>query len=214
MRTARLLVVMCSALGLLACAAPTTQRFTLRTADAPPASTASAVNAISKVNAGAARVMTVDVRAPDSLDRSNWIVRGEGPAVTTFQQVRWPQSLPIEVADALAQRLDRALQPEITVVSAPVAGPGPRVEVRVVSFDMWLTPTPRVFDEFLWEIQCPGAAGAPRSVVTGRTRYQGNAGQGAAPPFGALAAEHAKAVDQLAEDVLTQWRKSSANSGC
>jgi uncharacterized lipoprotein YmbA len=209
-KTLGLFAVLSATVALLGCAAPTTERFTLRSAEGPSAS------ATTKATVGAARVMTVEVRAPDALDRPTWLVRGEGPAVATFQQVRWPQPLSIEVADALAQRLDRALQPEINVVSAIATGPGPRVDVRVVSFDMWLVPAPRVFDEFLWEIQCAAAAGAPRRVVTGRTRYVGQverAEAAAAPAWAALAAEHSKALDRLSEDVLAHWRQASANSG-
>ncbi len=221
------LTALCCILLLVSCASTPQQLYTLRLAErADSAETATSVEKVERAVVAAAprrasdpaaraagatlRVLSVSVASPDALDRAQWVVRRGEREVQVLDQVRWPQPLPLELADALAQRLDRRM-PAGWAAIAGVDGAA-AVKVRVLSFDAWRLPA-RVSDEFAWEILCRGKDGTRQAPITGRTRYATAVVQ--ATGAEGLAAEHARAVDQLAVDIAEAWRSlTQAGAGC
>ncbi len=187
----------------------------VRTWSAPPSSSPaptpqSASDPAAKPFGATLRVLSVSVASPDALDRTQWVLRQGEREVQVLDQLRWPQPLSLELADALAQRLDRRM-PAGWAAIAGADGPA-AVKVRVLSFDAWWSPA-RVSDEFTWDILCRGKDGARLAPITGRTRYATAGALGAGAEV--LAAEHARALDQLAVDIAEAWRlRTQAGAAC
>jgi uncharacterized lipoprotein YmbA len=200
------LVALLAGVLLASCASPSQQFYTLRLAAEPQAAPTAEPSRrgsepVPAAPGAALRVLSVSVAAPDALDRSQWVLRRGEREVQVLDQVRWPQPLTLELADALAQRLDRRMPSGWAAIAATERLPA--VQVRVLSFDAWWSPA-RVSDEFAWEIACRTKDGTRLTLAAGRSRYVTAAAQAAGAET--LTAEHARALDQLAADIADAWR--------
>ena len=156
------------ALGLVAgCSSPVDRYHTLRAPVAAPASLARATD----------RVLTVGpVTVPEALDREGWVVRTGDTAVQIYQHQLWPQGLSAEIAQTLADHLNRAFaatadadiqatwadgSPANPAVDPSVVLPRAlRVRVQVLRFDSLLAPAPAIGDALRWTLECTGGEDA------------------------------------------------------
>jgi uncharacterized lipoprotein YmbA len=154
-----------AALGALlaGCSSPVDRYYTLRSANTVAASNARATN----------RVLTVGpVTLPEALDREGWVVRTGETSMQIYQHQRWTQGLGAEIAQTLAEQLNRALaasadaqvrtlwadgSPPSAVVDPTVVPPHAlRVRVQVLRFDSRIAPEPAIDDAVRWTLECTG----------------------------------------------------------
>jgi len=156
------------ALALVAgCAGPAERYHTLRSASAVAANSTLATD----------RVLTVGpVTLPEALDRENWVVRTGETSVHVYQHQLWTQGLGAEIAQALADQLNRALaasaDADVRTIWADGSGPSPAVDptivqphalrarVQVLRFDSLLAPAPTISDSVRWTLECTGGESA------------------------------------------------------
>jgi len=148
---------------LAGCAAPVDRYHTLRPASEGATSGARTTE----------RVLTVGpVTLPEALDREGWVVRTGDTSVQVYQHQLWTQALGAEIAQTLADHLDRALAASadagVRTIWADGSPPSPavdptlvqphalRVRVQVLRFDSLLAPAPAVSDALRWTLECTG----------------------------------------------------------
>jgi len=157
-----------AALALLCgCAGPADRYHTLRPANATATNSARPTD----------HVLTVGpVTLPDALDRESWVVRTGDTTVQVFQHQLWTQGLGAEIAQTVADQLDRALaassDANARAMWADGSGPNPavdptlvpphalRVRVQVLRFDSLAAPTPAISDALRWTLECTGGESA------------------------------------------------------
>jgi uncharacterized lipoprotein YmbA len=161
----------CSALLALllvaGCAGPVDRYHTLRPANAAAASSTHNTD----------RVLTVGpVTLPEALDRAGWVVRTGDTSVQVYQHQLWTQGLDAEIAQTLAEQLNRALAASTDegarAIWADGSPPSPavdptlvpphalRVRVQVLRFDSLLAPSPAISDALRWTLECTGGESA------------------------------------------------------
>jgi uncharacterized lipoprotein YmbA len=216
-----------AAAALLAgCAAPPDHFHTLRPATATTAASASAREA--------PRVLAIGpVTVPAALARDEWVVRTGDTGEMVYDHQLWTQDLGADVAQALADYLNRGPLPEALWADAGPTGsgngadlerPAPlRVRVQVLRLDSILAPAPAVSDQVRWTLECLPADASLGPVEGGRYRVVRTAvrdAAGAAPPadpgveesqqrFDRVARAHSDTVRRVAEDVAAALRASA-----
>ena len=220
------LPALASALALLAgCSTPPDYFHTLRPAAAPPSAAAH----------DASRMLAIGpVSVPESLARDEWVVRTGDTGVRVYDHELWTQSLGADVAQALADYLNRGGLPDGLWADAGPTGSGSgadlehaaplRVRVQVMRFDSILAPAPAVGDQLRWTIECLPSNAALGPVDAGRYRVVRTAVRDAAEPapaaaagveasqqgFDRVARAHSETVRLVAEDVAAALRASTA----
>lgn len=147
------------ALSLVACATPPVERFHTLQPLSPPTLTpppTAAVSAEFSVAIGPASLSA-------SLDRPNWVIRTSATEVQILEQHRWAQPLSSEIPEAIATQLNQqrkltglAYAETSSATPAYPRKPTVRVQLEVLRFDSWLTPTPRIDDQLQWTVSCTG----------------------------------------------------------
>jgi len=207
------LVLLASALALVACASPAPDRYhTLR--PALQGANAPAVSAPWVLRVG-------PVTVPETLDREAWVVRTGSTGLQVFEQQRWPQALSSEVAQSLADHLGRLGLPAGWVaIAGPATAPAElRLRLEVLRFDSTLVPAPGISQQMRWSLECAqtDATGrarvlhsALRSIETPVAALPAAAAEESQARFERLAQGHAQALQALAQDIHTAARSSLA----
>lgn len=219
------LPALATALALLAgCSTPPDYFHTLRPAAVPPPPAAR----------DASRVLAIGpVSVPESLARDEWVVRTGDTGERVYDHQLWTQSLGADVAQALADYLNRGGLPEGLWADAGPTGSGSgadlehaaplRVRVQVLRFDTILAPAPAVGDQLRWTIECLPSNAALGSVDAGRYHVLRTAVRDAAAPapaaapgveasqqgFDRVARAHSESVRRVAEDIDAALRASA-----
>ena len=218
---------MLAALAVVAgCAAPPDHFHTLRPAVA--AAPASAREA--------SRLLAVGpVTVPDALARDEWVIRTGDTGAMVYDHQLWTQGLGADVAQSLADYLNRGGLPDGLWADAGPTGSGSgadlerpaslRVRVQVLRLDSMLAPAPAVADQVRWTIECLPSDALPASVDAGRYRLVRTAVRdagGAAPAantgidesqrrFDQVARAHSESVRLVALDVAKALADSAAD---
>ena len=174
------------------------------------------------------------VTVPDSLARDEWVIRNGDTGAMVYDHQLWTQSLSADVAQALADYLDRGSLPDGLWADAGPTGSGSgtdlgrpaplRVRVQVLRFDSMLSPGPAVADQVRWTIECLPSDPALGPVDAGRYRVVRTAMRDAAGPapaadtgadesqrrFERVARAHSDTVRLVAEDIAAALRASAA----
>jgi uncharacterized lipoprotein YmbA len=183
----------------------------------------------------APRVLAIGpVTVPDSLARDEWVIRNGDTGAMVYDHQLWTQSLGADVAQSLADYLDRGPLPDGLWADAGPTGSGSgadlerpaplRVRVQVLRFDSMLSPVPAVADQVRWTIECLPSDPALGPVDAGRYRVVRTAVRDAAGPapaatagveesqqrFDRVARAHSDTVRRVAEDVAAALRASAA----
>ena len=209
------------------CATPPDHFHTLR-----PATTTTPANAHD-----APRVLAIGpVTVPASLARDEWVIRNGDTGAMVYDHQLWTQDLGADIAQSLADYLDRGTLPDNLWADAGPTGSGSgadldrpaslRVRVQVLRFDSVLAPSPSVSDQVRWTIECvpsdpalsPVDAGryqAVRSAVRDVNAAATGAGLLAIVDEGerryeALARAHSDSVRAVADDIAAALRDSAA----
>jgi len=222
--TRRLATVACVAALVAGCATPPDHFHTLRPSAAAPAPVARTPG----------RTLAIGpVTVPDALARDAWVIRTGETGAQVHEHQLWTQGLGAEIAQSLADYLNRGSLPDGLWADAGPTGSGTgvdldepallRVRVQVLRFDARLAPEPAVSDQLRWTIEClpadttlsPVEAGRFRAVRTG-VREAGAAAPPANPAVEAdqqrydrLARAHGEALRQVAADVDAALRESA-----
>jgi uncharacterized lipoprotein YmbA len=221
--TRRLAAIACAALA--GCATPPDHFHTLRPlADAaapPPAGPGVRVLGIGPVT------------VPDALARDAWVVRVGATGAQVHEHQLWTQGLAAEVAQSLADHLNRGPLPEGLWADAGPTGSGSgtdldvpaplRLRVQVLRFDSLLAPEPAIGDQLRWTLEClpsdpalaPIDAGRYRTLRTGVREASGVAPE--ADPsveegqrrYDRVARAHAQALRLVAADAERALRESA-----
>jgi uncharacterized lipoprotein YmbA len=207
------------------CATPPDHFHTLRPAVAPAAAGARE----------APRVLAIGpVTVPDELARDEWVVRTGATGAMVYDHQLWTQGLGAEVAQSLADYLNRASLPDGLWADAGPTGsgngadldrPAPlRVRVQVLRLDTVLAPAPAVSDQVRWTLECLPSDAALGPVDAGRYRTVRTAVRDAAGPapaanagveeaqqrFDRVARAHSETIRLVADDVAAAVRASAA----
>ena len=183
----------------------------------------------------AGRVLAIGpVTVPESLRRDEWVVRTGGTGAQVYDHQLWTQGLSADIAQSLADYLDRAGLPDGLHPDAGPTGSGSgadlerpaplRVRLQVLRFDSVLAPAPAVSDQLRWTLECLPSDPALGPVDAGRYRTLRSALRevnGPAPAadaaveasqqgFDRVAHAHSEAVRQLADDIAAALRASAA----
>jgi hypothetical protein len=183
----------------------------------------------------AQRVLAIGpVTVPDSLARDEWVVRTGDTGAMVYDHQLWTQGLAADVAQSLADYLNRGTLPDGLWADAGPTGSGSgadlerpaplRVRVQVLRLDSILVPAPAVSDEVRWTIECLPSDAALGPVDAGRYRVVRTAVRNAAGPapaadagvaeaqqrFDRVARAHSETVRLVAEDVAAALRASAA----
>jgi uncharacterized lipoprotein YmbA len=174
------------------------------------------------------------VTVPDSLGRDEWVVRTGDTGERVYDHQLWTQALGADVAQSLADYLNRGgLADNLWADAGPTGSgsgadldhPAPlRVRVQVLRLDSIMSPAPAVSDQVRWTIEClpsdaalgPVEAGRYRVVRTAVREAAGpapaaNAGiEPAQQPFDRVARGHSDTVRRVAEDVAAALRDTAA----
>jgi uncharacterized lipoprotein YmbA len=212
-------------LALAACSTPPDFFHTLRPASGPAAPAAHVPGHTLAIG---------PVTVPDALARDAWVVRTGETGVQVHEHQLWTQGLAAEIAQALADHLDRGPLPGGLWADAGPTGSGTgtdldvpatiRVRVQVLRFDSILAPAPAVADQLRWALEClpSDAALAPIDaaryrVLRGGVRDVSGPAPEADPAVEAsqqrydrLARAHAQALRLVADDVAAALRDSAA----
>lgn len=210
--------------AVASCAAPPDHFHTLRPAIAPaPASAREAP-----------RLLAVGpVTVPDSLARDEWVIRTGDTGAMVYDHQLWTQGLGADVAQSLADYLNRAALPDGLWADAGPTGSGSgadlerpaplRLRVQVLRFDSMLAPSPAVADQVRWTIECLPSDAALGPLDAGRYRVVRTAVRDAGGPapaanasvdesqrrFDQVARAHAGTLRQVAGDVAAALRDSA-----
>jgi hypothetical protein len=216
-----LLALLAAAAG---CAAPPDHFHTLRPAVAPaPASAREAP-----------RLLAIGpVTVPDALARDEWVIRTGDTGAMVYDHQLWTQGLGADIAQSLADYLNRGGPPDGLWADAGPTGSGSgadlerpaplRVRVQVLRFDSMLAPAPAVADQVRWTIECLPSDAAPGAVDAGRYRVVRTAVRDAGGPapaanagvdeslrrFDQVARAHSDTVRLVAEDVAAALRATA-----
>jgi len=223
MTTTRFLVLALLA-ALAGCAAPPDHFHTLRPAVAPAPAGARE----------APRLLAIGpVTVPDALARDEWVIRTGDTGAMVYDHQLWTQGLGADVAQSLADYLNRGGLPDGLWADAGPTGSGSgadlerpaplRVRVQVLRLDSMLSPAPAVADQVRWTIECLPAGAALGAVDAGRYRVVRTAVRDAGGPapaanagvdesqrrFDQVARAHSDTVRLVAEDVATALRATA-----
>ncbi|MFL6695841.1 MAG: membrane integrity-associated transporter subunit PqiC [Vitreoscilla sp.] len=221
-----------TALALVAgCSTPPDYYHTLRPAVAPAPTGARETQ----------RVLAIGpVTIPDSLARDEWVIRTGDTGAMVYDHQLWTQGLAADVAQSLADYLNRGALPEGLWADAGPTGSGSgadldhpaplRVRVQVLRLDSILAPAPAVSDQLRWTIECLPSDPALGPVDAGRYRMVRTAVRDAAEPapagnaavevsqqrFDRIARAHSETVRLVADDIAAALRASAAERarGC
>ena len=219
---ARALVV---AAALAGCATPPDHFHTLRPSTAAAAPLARAPG----------RTLAIGpVTVPDALSRDGWVIRVGETGVQVHEHQLWTQGLPAEIAQSLADHLNRGPLPDALWADAGPTSSGSgvdlevpaalRLRVQVLRFDSVLAPAPAVSDQLRWTLECLPSDAALSPIDAGRYRLLRNgvrevsAEAPAANPaveegqqrYDRLARAHAEALRAVAADIAGALREASA----
>ena len=207
------------------CATPPDHFHTLRPATVP-----------APVGARAApRVLAIGpVTVPASLARDEWVIRTGDTGAMVYDHQLWTQDLSADIAQSLADYLDRGTLPDGLWADAGPTGSGSgadldrpaplRVRVQVLRFDSMLSPAPAVSDQVRWTLECLPSDADAGTVDAGRYRLVRTAVRDAASPapaanasidasqqpFDRVARAHSETVRLVAEDVAAALSASTA----
>jgi len=220
--TMQRLAVLAAVLAAAGCSTPPDHFHTLRPAAAPAGARE------------ASRVLAIGpVTVPDSLERDEWVIRTGDTGAMVYDHQLWTQGLGADVAQALADYLNRGPLPDRLWADAGPTGSGSgadlerpaplRVRVQVLRFDSILAPTPAVGDQVRWTIECLPSDASLGPVDAGRYRIVRTAvrdAAGSAPPadadveesqqrFDRVARAHSETVRLVADDVAAALRASA-----
>jgi len=221
------LLMLAALAAVAACAAPPDHFHTLRPAVAPAPAPAGTREA--------ARLLAIGpVTVPDALARDEWVIRTGDTGAMVYGHQLWTQGLGADIAQSLADYLNRGgladglwadAGPTGSGSGADLERPPPlRVRVQVLRFDSMLAPAPAIADQLRWTIECLPVEAAPGAVDAGRYRVVRTAvrdSAGPAPPanagvdesqrrFDQVARAHSDSVRQVAEDVAAALRATAA----
>ena len=182
----------------------------------------------------AARLLAIGpVTVPDALGRDEWVIRTGDTGAMVYDHQLWTQGLGADVAQSLADYLNRgALADGLWADAGPTGSgsgadlerPAPlRVRLQVLRFDSILVPAPAVSDQVRWTIECLPSDALPASVDAGRYRVVRTAVRDAAGPapaanagveesqqrFDRVARGHSDTVRLVADDVAAALRASA-----
>ena len=207
------------------CATPPDHFHTLR-----PATTTTPANAHD-----APRVLAIGpVTVPASLARDEWVIRNGDTGAMVYDHELWTQDLGADIAQSLADYLDRGTLPDNLWADAGPTGSGSgadldrpaplRVRVQVLRFDSMLSPAPAVSDQVRWTLECLPSDAETGTVDAGRYRLLRTAVRDAASPapaanasidasqqpFDRVARAHSETIRLVADDVAAALRASAA----
>ena len=205
------------------CATPPDHFHTLRPATAPAGAR------------DATRVLAIGpVTVPASLARDEWVIRTGDTGAMVYDHQLWTQDLSADIAQSLADYLDRGTLPDGLWADAGPTGSGSgadldrpaalRVRVQVLRFDSMLSPAPAVSDQVRWTLECLPSDAEAGTVDAGRYRLVRTAvrdATGPAPaanvsvdasqqPFDRVARAHSDTLRLVADDVAAALRASAA----
>jgi uncharacterized lipoprotein YmbA len=207
--------------ALAGCSTPPDHYHTLRPAAAAPAAVAR----------DARRTLAIGpVTVPAALDRNEWVVRRGDTGAMVYDHQLWTQDLSADIAQALADYLDRSPLPDGLWADAGPTGAGTgadldappalRVRVQVLRFDSILQPAPATSDQLRWWLECLPSDPSLAPIDKGRYRLvRGAVREAVGPAVGPgegqdavdrLARAHSDAVRALADDVAAALRDSAA----
>ena len=215
-----------AALALAAgCSTPPDHYHTLRPAGVAASNAAHA----------SAHVLAVGpVTVPDSLARNEWVIRTGDTGAMVYDHQLWTQDLGADIAQSLADYLDRGTLPDNLWADAGPTGSGSgadldrpaslRVRVQVLRFDSMLSPAPAVSDQVRWTLECLPSDAETGTVDAGRYRLLRTAVRDAASPapaanasidasqqpFDRVARAHSETIRLVADDVAAALRASAA----
>ena len=174
------------------------------------------------------------VTVPDALARDGWVIRTGETGARVHEHQLWTQGLQAEVAQSIADHLNRGPLPEALWADAGPTGSGVgtdldvpatlRLRVQVLRFDSVLAPAPAISDQLRWTLEClpsdaalaPIDAGRYRALRSG-VREVSTAAPAANPAveehqqrYDRLARAHAEALRIVATDVDAALRASTA----
>jgi uncharacterized protein len=183
----------------------------------------------------APRVLAIGpVTVPASLARDEWVIRNGDTGAMVYDHQLWTQDLSADIAQSLADYLDRGTLPDGLWADAGPTGSGSgadldrpaplRVRVQVLRFDSMLSPAPAVSDQVRWTLECLPSDADAGSVDAGRYRLVRTAVRDAAGPapaadasveesqrrFDSVARAHSETIRLVAEDVAAALRASAA----
>jgi len=140
------------------------------------------------------------VSVPESVDRSQMVLRTGANEVEVSEKYRWAEPLKSAVPRVIAETLTRELgtQRVLTSRSAAALAVDYRVAIEVQRFDSSLTEGATI--DALWTITPSAAKGG--SVRTGRTRVT----EPASGDPATLAAAHSRALDRVGRDIAAALR--------
>ena len=207
------------------CSTPPDHFHTLRPTTAPEPATAHE----------APRVLAIGpVTVPASLARDEWVIRNGDTGAMVYDHQLWTQDLSADIAQSLADYLDRGTLPDGLWADAGPTGSGSgadldrpaplRVRVQVLRFDSMLSPAPAVSDQVRWTLECLPSDAETGTVDAGRYRLVRTAVRDAAnpvpaanasidasqQPFDRVARAHSDTVRLVADDVAAALRASAA----
>jgi len=174
------------------------------------------------------------VTVPAALERDEWVIRNGDTGAMVYDHQLWTQDLGADIAQSLADYLDRGTLPDGLWADAGPTGSGSgadldrpaplRVRVQVLRFDSMLSPAPAVSDQVRWTLECLPSGTDAGTVDAGRYRLVRTAVRDAAGPapaadasveesqqrFDRVARAHSDTVRLVAEDVAAALRASAA----
>ena len=174
------------------------------------------------------------VTVPASLARDEWVIRTGDTGAMVYDHQLWTQDLSADIAQSLADYLDRGTLPDGLWADAGPTGSGSgadldrpaalRVRVQVLRFDSMLSPAPAISDQVRWTLECLPSNAQAGTVDAGRYRLVRSAvrdATNAAPaantsidasqqPFDRVARAHSDTLRLVADDVAAALRASAA----
>jgi len=215
-------LALCAAVALAGCATPPDHFHTLRPATAPADARAEP------------RLLAIGpVTVPEALARDEWVIRDGATGAMVYSHQLWTQGLAADIAQALADYINRGpLVDELWADAGPTgSGSGAdlerpaalRLRVQVLRLDSFLAPKPAIEDQVRWTLEClpsdeslgPVEGGRYRLLRTGVTAAMRPAPEpdpgvdGAQQRFDQLARAHSDTVRRLAVDVTTALRATA-----
>ena len=148
-------------------------------------------------------VTIASVTLPESVDRSELVVRSGTNSVAVMETQRWAESLKSGIPRAIANDLSQLLGGATVSVRADNASVDARylVYVDVTRFDSVLDDAASI--DVIWSVR-PAAGGQPKSGRSSlRVPVHGSG-------FGELVAAHAQALAALSGEIATQIRAMEA----
>ncbi len=178
---------------LVGCGGGAAVRESFYTLSAPTGSAAAAATSNVSIFVG-------PVSVPESVDRSQMVLRTGANEVEVSEKYRWAEPLKSAVPRVIAETLTRELgtQRVLTSRSAAALQVDYRVAIEVQRFDSSLTEGATI--DALWTITPSAAKGG--SVRTGRTRVT----EPASGDPATLAAAHSRALDKVGRDIAAALR--------